>query len=123
LQKLNARLEQENASLKKKLEDVWRRMEQEAEETRLITRLEETRKNQEEIDRMMYKITKLEAELRDKDETVSVLEANLRSLHTQSAQAISHQQSLQENTHKKQKQANADLDETPYINTAYDMIP
>ena len=76
--------------MKKRLEDVWRRLQQEAEEAKLIARLEETKKNQEEIDKMMLKIMQLEGELRDKEETVSVLEANLRSFHTQSAQAISH---------------------------------
>lgn len=45
LQKHSSRLEGENQQLKKKLEEVWRRLQQEAEEAKLITRLEVTKKN------------------------------------------------------------------------------
>ena len=52
----------------------------------MLARYEETNKNQEEIDEMMHKISRLESELRFKQETVSQLQDEIRSYKSLSRQ-------------------------------------
>jgi hypothetical protein len=83
------------------MEELCMRWETEQENTRLVTRYDEAKKYQYETDRLNTKISQLELDLKDRDETVNVLTANLKSFHLQSQSRLSD---------KAKRRSNADLE-------------